>query len=76
MEQDSHKDIWDMLTTRKRMLMRHIQRRDGQLIEIERRLREIPVATERRKDRGRSLWQAIWHGLGVIKSEGDKIFKE
>jgi hypothetical protein len=76
MEQDSHKDIWDMLTTKTRMLMRHIQRSDGTLVEIERRMKEITVPTERRKDRSRGVWQALWHALGVFKAEGDKLFKE
>jgi hypothetical protein len=76
MEQDTHKDIWDMLTTKTRMLMRHIQRSDGTLVEIERRMREITVPADRRKDKGRGVWNAIWTGLGVIKAEGDKLFKE
>ena len=74
MEQDTHKDIWDMLTTRKKMLMRHIQRSDGQLIEIERRMKDFAVNPDRRKSKG--LWQALWHALGVFKAEGDKLFKE
>jgi hypothetical protein len=24
----------------------------------------------------RSLWNAFWHGVGVTKAEGDKVFKE
>lgn len=28
------------------------------------------------KNKKRGLWNAFWHGLGIIKSEGDKIFKE
>ena len=27
-------------------------------------------------NKGRGLWQAIWHGVGVVKAEGDKLFKE
>jgi hypothetical protein len=24
----------------------------------------------------RGLWNAVWHGFGVIKAEGDKVMKE
>jgi hypothetical protein len=72
MEQDSHKDIWDMMTTRKRMLMRHIQRSDGHLIEIERRMKEITVPVERRKSGG-TVWAWAKKVLSFASSEANKI---
>lgn len=77
MEQDTFEDLISQFTTRKKMLMRHIRNSNGHMVEIERRLRDIGVPVERRgKDRGRGVWQALWHALGVFKSEGDKLFKE
>lgn len=37
---------------------------------------DIKKTVKNGKTRGRGLWQAIWHGFGVIKSEGDKLFKD
>jgi hypothetical protein len=31
---------------------------------------------EKQRRKGRGLWQAVWHGIGIVKSEGDKLFKE
>ena len=79
MEQDSHKDIWDMLTTKTRMLVRHIQRSDGLIVEVERRMKNFAVEMERRnqdlaeikdsvKD-SQNSWAAWFSGLGQAVAE-------
>jgi hypothetical protein len=79
MEPDSHEDVLSMYSTKTKMLIRHIMRSDGRQIEIERRVKEIAVAIDRRNaeqaGKARGLWQSIWKAAGVLKAEGDKLFK-
>lgn len=30
----------------------------------------------KQRSKGRGLWQAAWHAVGVLKAEGDKLFKD
>ena len=44
---------------------------------LDRRQNDIEVEKDRRKkDRGRGLWQAFWKAAGVLKADGDKLFKD
>jgi hypothetical protein len=46
------------------------------LHELAKDVTEIKTSVKGAKSRGRGLWQALWHGVGIVKTEGDKLFKE
>jgi hypothetical protein len=48
MEQDTFEDMISQLTTRKKMLMRHMRRSDGRIVEIERRMKDLAVLEDQR----------------------------
>jgi hypothetical protein len=47
------------------------------------RLDKVPDEVEalrkeqvKQRSKGRSLWQALWAGLGTVKKQGDELFKD
>lgn len=52
------------------------RRANDTLHRIEKHVQHIEEQVGRQKSRGRGLWNALMHGIGVFKSEGDKLFKE
>lgn len=43
--------------------------------ELLQKMRETHASVTGAKGKGRGLWNALWMGLGIIKSEGDKVMK-
>jgi hypothetical protein len=75
MEPDSHEDVLSVYTTKTKMLIRHIMRSDGRQIEIERRVKEIAVAIDRRNGTKSSgtLWAWAKKVLSFASAEASKI---
>jgi hypothetical protein len=82
MEQDVLQDYLSMqgYSTKTKVVIVSAMRQERSMADLERKVQRIAEAIDRtnqkQASKGRGLWQAVWHGLGVIKAEGDKIFKE
>jgi DNA primase large subunit len=44
--------------------------------EVLKEVQALRNEQKRQHGRGRGVLQAIWHGVGIIKTETDKLFKE
>jgi hypothetical protein len=69
-------NLLEGLSTVTRQKFKAMCKQVNRLVEISAQdLAEIQALRKEQKGRGRGLWQALWAGLGTVKTEGDKLFK-
>ena len=82
MEQDVLQDYLNMqgYSTKTKVVIASAIRQERSIRDLERTVKQIADAidkgNQKQASKARGVWNAIWHGLGVVKAEGDKIFKE
>jgi hypothetical protein len=75
MEQDTFEDMISQLTTRKKMLMRHMRRSDGRIVEIERRMKDLTVLEDQRNRQANQDLAEIKDNTGWLSKFVANVFK-
>jgi hypothetical protein len=75
MEDDTFEDMISQLTTRKKMLMRHLRKSDGRIVEVERRMKDLAVLEEKRNQQASQDLAEIKDNTGWLSKFIANVFK-